>query len=87
MSLSRHLFRSDHSDGKLLMTTVKKKPNQSAEAKIINVAKKLFSEKGFAGTSISDLAKAAEINQSLIYHYFENKEALWRRVKHDELIQ
>lgn len=32
---------------------------------------------------MSEIAKAAEINQSLIYHYFPSKEELWKSVKND----
>jgi AcrR family transcriptional regulator len=51
--------------------------------KILDAARSLFVRQGFSGTSIGALAKAAEINQSLIYHYFENKEDLWRQVKQE----
>lgn len=53
----------------------------ATQNKIIDAAKALFSAKGFAATSISAIAKRAQINQSLIYHHFENKVDLWRAVK------
>lgn len=49
--------------------------------KIIQAAKGLFLEKGFAGTSMGAIAKASQTNQSLIYHYFPSKEALWIATK------
>lgn len=49
--------------------------------KILSSAQKLFAKQGFDGTSISEIAKKADVNQSLIYHYFENKEKLWKEVK------
>lgn len=52
---------------------------------ILKAAKNLFVKQGFAATSISQIAKKAEINQSLIYHHFESKENLWRLVKTDIL--
>lgn len=61
---------------------------QAAEkmrAKILEAARELFLLKGFSGTSIGAVAKKAEINQSLIYHYFKSKEDLWRSVKSDTL--
>ena len=65
------------------------KKNKSLERNtskiILNNARKLFIQKGFNGTSISDIANAAKINKSLIYHYFENKEILWKSVKEDIL--
>ena len=57
----------------------------NTKQKILDAACQLFSEKGYAAVSISQLAKAAKINQSLIYHYFENKADLWRAVKMDIL--
>ncbi|XP_022778467.1 uncharacterized protein LOC111320036 [Stylophora pistillata] len=50
---------------------------------ILKTARKCFVKKGFAGTSISDIAKVAKINKSLIYHHFENKQHLWISVKQD----
>jgi AcrR family transcriptional regulator len=54
---------------------------EKARAKILETARGLFIDLGFSGTSIGALARAAGINQSLIYHYFESKEDLWRQVK------
>lgn len=53
----------------------------NTEEKILKAAAALFVKGGFEGISISQIAKAANINQSLIYHYFESKEALWKSVK------
>lgn len=53
--------------------------------KILKAARQLFISKGFSGTSMAALAKAAGINQSLFYHYFESKEELWRQVKSEML--
>jgi AcrR family transcriptional regulator len=53
--------------------------------KILTVARKLFVKNGFAGTSISEIAKLAKINQSLIYHHFQDKQGLWKNVKHSVL--
>lgn len=50
---------------------------------ILKAAKALFVRQGFAATSMSQIAKKANINQSLIHHHFENKENLWRLVKAD----
>lgn len=52
---------------------------------ILKAARKLFAQHGFAGTSISTIAKKAKINQSLIYHHFKNKELLWRQIKAESL--
>jgi AcrR family transcriptional regulator len=49
--------------------------------KILEAAAEIFVNKGFSGTSISDIANKAGINQSLIYHHIGNKQALWKEVK------
>lgn len=44
--------------------------------KIIEVSKHLFYAHGFQKTSLRQIATACDINQSLIYYYFDGKEAL-----------
>lgn len=43
---------------------------------ILLVAERLFSEHGFDGTSVRDIAKAANINVAMISYYFGSKEKL-----------
>lgn len=43
---------------------------------ILNVAERLFSEKGFEGTSIRDISKEAKINIAMVSYYFGSKERL-----------
>jgi AcrR family transcriptional regulator len=43
---------------------------------IINTAEKLFSEQGYDGTSVRDIADAAGINVAMISYYFGSKEGL-----------
>lgn len=50
---------------------------------ILKAANQLFIKKGFAGTSISEIAKLANVNQSLIYHHFESKLCLWSAIKRE----
>ena len=44
--------------------------------KLALTALELFAERGFAGTSIRDIAKATDLSISNIYHHFGNKEGL-----------
>lgn len=41
------------------------------------VAERLFLEKGFSGTSTTEIAKAVGCNQALIHYYFRTKEKLF----------
>ena len=46
------------------------------QIEILQVAEKLFAEKGFDGTSVRDIAKIATINVAMISYYFGSKEKL-----------
>ncbi|MBB3603213.1 AcrR family transcriptional regulator [Mycolicibacterium sp. BK556] len=48
----------------------------SPRAEIINAATRLFSEKGYAQTTMSDIARAVGLQQSSLYYWFRNKEQL-----------
>jgi TetR/AcrR family fatty acid metabolism transcriptional regulator len=43
---------------------------------ILDAAKAIFADKGFEGTSIADIARAAQISDGLVYRYFRNKREL-----------
>ena len=45
---------------------------------ILDAAERLFATKGFAATTIKQIATAADVNSALLYYYFENKETLYR---------
>ena len=47
---------------------------------IMDVALKLFANKGFAATSINDIAQSANISQGLMYNYFSSKEDVLRSI-------
>lgn len=44
--------------------------------KILSAARRLFRRNGYLGTSIDDIAKAANVNKATIYYYFNNKSFL-----------
>jgi TetR/AcrR family transcriptional repressor of nem operon len=48
--------------------------------RLIESARYLFWERGFAGTSMADLLAHAGVNSGSFYHFFESKEALLRAV-------
>jgi AcrR family transcriptional regulator len=51
-------------------------PPASPRTGIVNAATKLFSERGYAQTTMSDIARAAGLQQSSLYYWFRNKEQL-----------
>jgi TetR/AcrR family transcriptional regulator, transcriptional repressor for nem operon len=52
----------------------------STRDRLIESASYLFWERGFAGTSMSELLAHAEVNSGSFYHFFDSKEALLRAV-------
>jgi AcrR family transcriptional regulator len=47
---------------------------------ILDSAEKLFVEKGYAGTSINDIAAEADFSRTSIYQYFGSKEEIYLRI-------
>jgi TetR/AcrR family transcriptional regulator len=54
---------------------------EASRASILDAAERLFLERGFAGASMSEIAKISRVTKSLIHHHFGSKEALWREIK------
>lgn len=54
---------------------------QETREKILSSARTLFVTHGFTGTSMGKIAKDAGVNHSLLFHHFQNKNALWNAVK------
>jgi AcrR family transcriptional regulator len=47
---------------------------------IDEAARRLFAERGFAATSVNDVATAAGVAKGGVYHHYENKERLFEKV-------
>ncbi len=48
--------------------------------RILDAAEALFAARGFAGTSVRDIANAVGLNPASLYNHFANKEALYEAV-------
>lgn len=48
--------------------------------KLLSAARRLFDERGYAGTAIDDIAQAAGVTRGAVYHHFGGKERLFRAV-------
>ncbi len=56
------------------MTTV------TQEQRILEVAKELFTQRGFSNVAMRDICRAADVTPPTVYYYFKNKEALFDAV-------
>lgn len=53
------------------------RPNTNYESKrleLIQIAFKIFMEKGYENTTITDILRASGISKGAMYHYFDKKE-------------
>jgi AcrR family transcriptional regulator len=50
------------------------------EERILEVAKELFTQRGFSNVAVRDICKAADVTPPTVYYYFRNKEALFDAV-------
>ncbi|HTN44938.1 MAG TPA: TetR family transcriptional regulator [Flavipsychrobacter sp.] len=56
---------------------------------ILDVAQQLFADQGFAGTSVRDIAREADVNIAMISYYFGSKEKLLEAIfkRHAEVVR
>jgi AcrR family transcriptional regulator len=59
------------------MVTSSRDPVRTRE-RILRAARREFVAKGFAGARVDVIARAAAVNKRMLYHYFDNKEGLYR---------
>jgi AcrR family transcriptional regulator len=52
-------------------------PQKDKKDRIIEAAARVFAQKGYAGSSVADIAVKAEIGKGTIYAYFDSKEDLF----------
>ncbi len=63
------------------MNNTKTRDGEATKQLIIKTACKLFSQKGFNGVSIRDLANACGLSGPLILHHFKNKDGVYDAVR------
>lgn len=59
--------------------------DNNVENRLFDAAEKLFSEKGFDGTSVRDLTTEAKCNVAAVNYYFGGKEKLYAEIFHRRL--
>ncbi|TDW48772.1 TetR family transcriptional regulator [Flavobacterium sp. 270] len=65
----------------------KKNLDASTEEKIIEAARKVFTQKGYAATRTRDIAEEAGLNLALLNYYFRSKEKLFGLVMAEKVAQ
>ena len=53
--------------------------------RIENAARRLFAQRGFAGTSMADVASAAGVSKATVFHHFRSKRALYEALVGDAM--
>jgi AcrR family transcriptional regulator len=59
-----------------------KTPRDAAatRARILDKATGIFADAGYQGASVGDIVRAARVNKRMVYHYFGDKEGLYRAI-------
>jgi TetR/AcrR family transcriptional regulator len=65
---------------------VTRNPGRTRE-RILSAALKEFAAKGFSGARVGVIARRASINKRMLYHYFGNKEKLFRAVLRQKIAE
>ena len=63
----------------------KKKAGEKTISTLINVAKELFAEKGYANTALEEVVALAGVTRGALYHHFRSKKELYEAVLEEVL--
>lgn len=61
-------------------TTRRQQFSATTKATLVDVAEKLFTEHGYAGTSLDAVVAGADVTKGALYHHFSGKQALFEAV-------
>lgn len=59
----------------------------NTEEKILIAAREIFTQRGFAGTRMQEIADRAGINKGLLHYYFKTKETLFKAIFKEAFLQ
>ena len=54
--------------------------SEATRAALLDEATRLFAARGYAGTSLEDVASASQVTRGAVYHHFASKQALFEAV-------
>lgn len=66
---------------------LRKRDSSATKKRILDAAKKEFSNKGLGGARMDEIALKSKANKRMIYHYFGNKEALFLKTLEDAYVE
>ncbi len=64
---------------------IQKRDAKASKQLIIEHAKALFSQKGYASASMDELAERSGLNKAMVFYYFKNKKGLYEAVMREIL--
>ena len=64
----------------MIVKTLRARQAEGTRQLLISVASELFTERGYAATSIEDIIQRAGVAKGALYHHFSGKDALFRAV-------
>jgi AcrR family transcriptional regulator len=74
MTVSKKVLR------KVSPTTRRQEYSASTKRALVDVATALFTEQGYAGTSLDEIVGGARVTKGALYHHFSGKQALFESV-------
>ncbi|HEY1723107.1 MAG TPA: TetR/AcrR family transcriptional regulator [Magnetospirillaceae bacterium] len=80
MAVKKKIIAKSKPRTKPRAATTRSRDPQRTSASILSASVKEFTEKGFGGARINEIARRAGANKRMLYHYFGDKEALYLAV-------
>ena len=68
----------------MAVKTLRDRQAEATRQLLVSVARELFTERGYAGTSVEEIIQRAGVARGALYHHFQGKDALFRAV-HNEV--
>jgi AcrR family transcriptional regulator len=64
----------------MVVKRLRERQAEATRGELVAVARQLFTERGYAGTSIEDIVERAGVARGALYHHFAGKDALFAAV-------
>jgi AcrR family transcriptional regulator len=64
-------------------TTQKQQPSTEARERLLGAALELFTQRGYAATSVREICLEAGVTKPVLYYYFKSKEGIYQQLMED----